>query len=202
MGGRRPRRWPQAVPAHYALLSDAVGRHGGVRPVEQGEGDSIVAAFSRASDALAAALDAQRALAEQVWPDELKLRVRIALHTGRGAAARRGQLLRRRAQSLRASAGDRARRSDAALAGRSRPGRRAAAGGRCARRSGNAPAARPRAPRARVRCSAIPTCRRAASRCARWTRCRTTCPSSSRASSAASGELREIARCARATRGC
>jgi class 3 adenylate cyclase len=45
----------QAVPAHYALLSDAVGRHGGVRPVEQGEGDSIVAAFSRASDAVAAA---------------------------------------------------------------------------------------------------------------------------------------------------
>lgn len=71
----------QAVPAHYALLSDAVGRHGGVRPVEQGEGDSIVAAFSRASDALAAALDAQRALSSQAWPEGLKLRVRIALHT-------------------------------------------------------------------------------------------------------------------------
>jgi predicted ATPase/class 3 adenylate cyclase/DNA-binding CsgD family transcriptional regulator len=71
----------QAVPAHYALLSDAVGRHGGVRPVEQGEGDSIVAAFSRASDALAAALDAQRALAAQTWPEGLDLKVRIALHT-------------------------------------------------------------------------------------------------------------------------
>ncbi len=70
-----------AVPAHYALLCDAVGRHGGVRPVEQGEGDSIVAAFSRASDAVAAALEAQRALAAQVWPDGLRLRVRIALHT-------------------------------------------------------------------------------------------------------------------------
>jgi predicted ATPase/class 3 adenylate cyclase/DNA-binding CsgD family transcriptional regulator len=70
-----------AVPVHYAVLSDAVGRHGGVRPVEQGEGDSIVAAFSRASDAVAAALDAQRALAVQVWPGELELRVRIALHT-------------------------------------------------------------------------------------------------------------------------
>jgi predicted ATPase/class 3 adenylate cyclase/DNA-binding CsgD family transcriptional regulator len=71
----------EAVPTHYALLSDAVGRHGGVRPVEQGEGDSIVAAFSRASDALAAALDAQRAIAAQTWPDGLDLRVRIALHT-------------------------------------------------------------------------------------------------------------------------
>src|ERR1700733_8945388 len=76
-----PEEMAQAVPAHYALLSDAVGRHGGVRPVEQGEGDSIVAAFSRASDALAAALDAQRALAAQAWPGELDLRVRIALHT-------------------------------------------------------------------------------------------------------------------------
>ncbi|MCW3030748.1 MAG: regulatory protein LuxR, partial [Solirubrobacterales bacterium] len=70
-----------AVPAHYSLLADAVGRHGGVRPVEQGEGDSVVAAFSRASDALAAALDAQRAIAARQWPGELQLRVRIALHT-------------------------------------------------------------------------------------------------------------------------
>ena len=71
----------QAVPTHYALLSDAVGRHGGVRPVEQGEGDSIVAAFSRASDAVAAALEAQRAISAQVWPNGLQLQVRIALHT-------------------------------------------------------------------------------------------------------------------------
>jgi predicted ATPase/class 3 adenylate cyclase/DNA-binding CsgD family transcriptional regulator len=71
----------QAVPAHYALLCDAVGRHGGVRPVEQGEGDSIVAAFSRASDALAAALEAQLGLTTQAWPGGLQLRVRIALHT-------------------------------------------------------------------------------------------------------------------------
>ena len=71
----------QAVPTHYALLSEAIGSHGGVRPVEQGEGDSIVAAFSRASDAVAAALDAQRALRAQTWPGGIELRVRIALHT-------------------------------------------------------------------------------------------------------------------------
>ncbi len=76
-----PEAMTQAVPAHYALLSDAIGRHGGVRPVEQGEGDSIVAAFSRASDAVAAALEAQRALSAQAWPDGLQLHVRIALHT-------------------------------------------------------------------------------------------------------------------------
>src|SRR5437588_8901245 len=38
-----------------ALVDDVVGRHGGVRPLEQGEGDSFVAAFSRATEAVAAA---------------------------------------------------------------------------------------------------------------------------------------------------
>jgi hypothetical protein len=71
----------RAVPLHYAILAEAVTSHGGVRPVEQGEGDSIVAAFARASDALVAALDAQRALHAQRWPGELDLKVRFALHT-------------------------------------------------------------------------------------------------------------------------
>ena len=72
----------RAVPLHYQLLDDAVASHGGVRPIEQGEGDSVVAAFSRASDAVAAALDAQRALAAEPWPDGVNLRVRMAIHTG------------------------------------------------------------------------------------------------------------------------
>src|SRR3954453_3880636 len=76
-----PEAMQLAVPAHYEILADAVGRHGGVRPVEQGEGDSVVAAFGRASDAVAAALDAQRRLLAQVWPDGIALSVRIALHT-------------------------------------------------------------------------------------------------------------------------
>ncbi len=78
---RDPEAMGVAIPAHYAVLAEAIGRHGGVRPVEQGEGDSVVAAFSRASDAVAAALDAQRAMAAQAWPDGIELSVRIALHT-------------------------------------------------------------------------------------------------------------------------
>jgi predicted ATPase/class 3 adenylate cyclase/DNA-binding CsgD family transcriptional regulator len=70
-----------AVPEHYALLEDAVARHGGVRPVEQGEGDSIVAAFSRGSDAAAAALEIQRRMRTHEWPEGPVLRVRVALHT-------------------------------------------------------------------------------------------------------------------------
>ena len=58
-----------AVPRHYQILDDAIVAHGGVRPVEQGEGDSAVAAFSRASDAVHAALLAQRSLTAEPWLD-------------------------------------------------------------------------------------------------------------------------------------
>ena len=46
-----------------------------MRPVEQGEGDSFVIAFGRASDALACALDLQRAPLAPIL-------LRIGLHTG------------------------------------------------------------------------------------------------------------------------
>jgi predicted ATPase/class 3 adenylate cyclase len=97
-------RMGDAVLAHYAILDEAIARHGGVRPVEQGEGDSVLAAFSRASDALAAALDAQRALLAGVGPSGLPVRTRMALHTAEaqlrdegnyyGAALSRGARLR------------------------------------------------------------------------------------------------------------
>ncbi|MGH2721521.1 MAG: ATP-binding protein, partial [Actinomycetota bacterium] len=41
------------------VVEAAVARHGGVRPVEPGDGDSVLAAFAHPSDAVAAALDAQ-----------------------------------------------------------------------------------------------------------------------------------------------
>lgn len=63
------------------LIADAVAAHGGVRPVEQGEGDSLVAAFVRATDGIAAALDAQLAIQREDWPGRA-VRVRMAVHTG------------------------------------------------------------------------------------------------------------------------
>jgi predicted ATPase/class 3 adenylate cyclase len=69
---------PAAIARHYELLDAAIIARGGVRPVEQGEGDSVVGAFARATDALAAAAEAQLALtAELPW-----LPVRMAIHTG------------------------------------------------------------------------------------------------------------------------
>jgi class 3 adenylate cyclase len=79
-----------AVARHYELLDQAATAHAGVRPVEQGEGDSVVAAFSLASDAVAAALDAQRALQGEPWPAATPVRVRMAVHTGEAELRDRG----------------------------------------------------------------------------------------------------------------
>jgi predicted ATPase/class 3 adenylate cyclase len=46
------------------------------------EGDSFFVAFSRASDALAAVVEAQRTLAAHPWPEGTSVRVRMGLHTG------------------------------------------------------------------------------------------------------------------------
>ena len=56
-------------------LSGLVAAHDGVRPVEQGEGDSFVLAFARASDAVACALALQRAPLAPI-------RLRIGINTG------------------------------------------------------------------------------------------------------------------------
>ena len=79
---RAPDVMGAAIARHYEILHESVGRWNGVCPVEQGEGDSVVGAFARASDALAAALEAQLTLAREPWPADVDLRVRMAVHTG------------------------------------------------------------------------------------------------------------------------
>ena len=70
---------PAEMAAALKLLNDSVceivSAHDGARPLEQGEGDSFVAAFSRATDALGCAHDIQRTCPEPI-------RLRIGLHTG------------------------------------------------------------------------------------------------------------------------
>ena len=70
---------PDAMTAAIALLDDTlrdlIELHHGVRPVEQGEGDSFVLAFARASDAVACALALQRAPLAPI-------RLRIGVNTG------------------------------------------------------------------------------------------------------------------------
>ena len=57
----QPAAMTAAIARLDATLTDLVTAHDGVRPVEQGEGDSFVVAFARASDAVACALALQRA---------------------------------------------------------------------------------------------------------------------------------------------
>ena len=52
----QPEEMAAAVALLDSVLSEVIAKHDGVRPVEQGEGDSFVVAFARASDAVACAL--------------------------------------------------------------------------------------------------------------------------------------------------
>jgi class 3 adenylate cyclase len=71
----QPEEMTAAVARLDRALTDLVAAHGKVRPVEQGEGDSFVVAFARASDAVACALELQRAPLAPI-------RLRIGVHTG------------------------------------------------------------------------------------------------------------------------
>ena len=46
------------------------------------QGDSFFVVFARATDAVSAAVDMQRALAARAWPDGVTIPVRMGLHTG------------------------------------------------------------------------------------------------------------------------
>jgi class 3 adenylate cyclase len=70
---------PDVMAAALANMDRALGElvhaNNGVCPIEQGEGDSFVVAFTRASDAVACALALQRAALTPI-------RLRIGVHTG------------------------------------------------------------------------------------------------------------------------
>jgi predicted ATPase/class 3 adenylate cyclase len=82
MWRQNPQEMFTAVARHQELIHQNIRRFGGGLPRDQGEGDSVFAAFPRATKAVAAALAIQRALAEEPWPEGTFLRVRVGLHTG------------------------------------------------------------------------------------------------------------------------
>jgi predicted ATPase/DNA-binding SARP family transcriptional activator len=71
-----------ALELHDELIADTVNTHGGRLLKAKGEGDATLAVFRRASDAVACAVELQRALLHASWPGGLDLRVRMAVHTG------------------------------------------------------------------------------------------------------------------------
>jgi predicted ATPase/class 3 adenylate cyclase len=67
---------------HEALIETRVLDHGGVMIRSKGEGDSTFSVFADASGAARAAVEVQRALQREPWPDDAAVRVRAALYTG------------------------------------------------------------------------------------------------------------------------
>ena len=76
-------RYGDVLVEHERILRDAAERCEG-REVDN-QGDSFFFAFASAKSALAAAVIAQRELAEHRWPDGAQVRVRMGLHTGEPA---------------------------------------------------------------------------------------------------------------------
>ena len=72
--------YAKVIAEHRELLKTVVEEAGG-RQVDS-QGDGLFAAFHRAKDAVAAAVEAQRAIIRHEWPGAAKVRVRIGIHTG------------------------------------------------------------------------------------------------------------------------
>ena len=67
---------------HYELAAEIAEAHGGRMPRSQGEGDSTLTAFARATDAVEGALAFQQAVTTEPWAEGIELRLRTGLHTG------------------------------------------------------------------------------------------------------------------------
>lgn len=70
-------RWPEVLLRQREICREALAAH---RGIEFGtEGDSFFVVFATASDAVVAALAAQRAIESAAWPDDGRVRTRIGV---------------------------------------------------------------------------------------------------------------------------
>jgi class 3 adenylate cyclase len=77
---RLGKRYADVLAECRRLLRAAFQQHNGHEVDTQG--DAFFVAFARASDAISAAVAAQRALAGHSWTEGVPVRVRMGLHTG------------------------------------------------------------------------------------------------------------------------
>ena len=75
-----PEAMRDALERHDAILRSCVDARGGYVFATGGDGFAVV--FSRAGDAMQAAIEAQASLGSAQWPNEADLRVRMGIHTG------------------------------------------------------------------------------------------------------------------------
>ena len=78
----------EVVADHRRILRGVFQKAGGHEVDTQG--DAFFYSFTRARDAVIAAVDGQRALAEHTWPSGAEVRVRMGLHTGEPSVGEEG----------------------------------------------------------------------------------------------------------------
>ena len=83
-------RYDGVLSDHRRLMRESFTERGGVEIDRQG--DAFFFAFSRARDAVEAAVEAQRAHAAHDWPEDGAVLVRMGLHTGEPAVGSEGYL--------------------------------------------------------------------------------------------------------------
>src|SRR5688572_13328623 len=69
-----------ALARHDELVRKAIGSNNG--SIFKTAGDAFYAAFVNAHEALSAAVEAQRAIRREPWPQPISIRIRMALHSG------------------------------------------------------------------------------------------------------------------------
>ncbi|MFL5757344.1 MAG: ATP-binding protein [Chloroflexota bacterium] len=72
--------YSRVLERHHAIVRRALAERRGIEVGTQG--DSFFAVFADPGDAVAAAVDIQRAVTAETWPDGAAVRLRIGLHTG------------------------------------------------------------------------------------------------------------------------
>ena len=83
-------RYGEVHREHRRILREELTEAGG-REVDT-QGDAFFFSFVRARDAVSGAVAAQRELATHSWPDDVKVKVRMGLHTGEPSVGEEGYL--------------------------------------------------------------------------------------------------------------
>lgn len=83
MWEEHPHEMRKALPRHEEMVESSVAVFGGNIVRSQREGDSFLIVFEHPGSAVACALEFQRTLLSERWPDGLDLRVRAAINAGK-----------------------------------------------------------------------------------------------------------------------
>lgn len=91
MWAEHPAEMNAAMARHHEIVHAAIAAQRGWRPLDQGEGDAVFAAFDSATAAVSAVTGFQLALAAERWPVGTDIAVRVGIHAGE-VIARDGNL--------------------------------------------------------------------------------------------------------------